>query len=109
MGVWRSHFGTTERDEGEPVRLASRPCHNSGQICGLGFRHRRRKVASFLLILKARCLMRPVAKGFIGRVAAPAERNHLTAGKAKRLAFHIDEFKIPFDSQWTVIPDHNFG
>ena len=71
----------------------------------LGLGKRRRKVTSFLLVLEACGLMRPVAKGFAGGVPATAKRDSLASAKAEWLAFHIDEFDFPFNTQGTVIAD----
>ena len=77
-----------------------------GQKHGLSLRWlRRRKIPGLLLVLKTCGLVRPIAKGLAGGVAATAKRDCGSTAKAVRLAFHIDEFDFPFDAQRTVIPD----
>jgi hypothetical protein len=70
--------------------------------------HRRRKVPSLLLVLKAYGLVRPIAKGLACRVAATAKHDHLAAAETVRLAFHIYEFDYPFDAQRAIIADRDF-
>jgi hypothetical protein len=69
---------------------------------------RRRKVPGLLLVLKACGLVRPIAKRFIGGVAATAKRDCCAAAKTVRFSLHIDEFDFPFDAQGTVIADRDF-
>jgi hypothetical protein len=61
-----------------------------------------------LLVLKTCRLVRPIAKGLIGGVAATAKREGGAAAKSVRLAFHIDEFDFPLDAQGTVIANRDF-
>jgi len=73
----------------------------------LGFRRWRRKVPGLLLILKARGLVRAVAKWLAGGVAATAKRDRVAAAKPVWLALHIDEFDFPFDAQGAVVANRD--
>ena len=73
----------------------------------LGLGWLRWKVPSLLLVLKSCSLVRPIAKGLAGGVAATAKRDCCAAAKAVRLAFHIDEFDFSFDAQGAVIADRD--
>lgn len=61
-----------------------------------------------LLVLKSRDLVRPIAKGLAGGVAATAKRDGCPAAQAVRLAFHVDQFDFSLDTQGPVIADRNF-
>jgi hypothetical protein len=57
-----------------------------------------RKVSGLLLVLKACGLVGSIAKGLACGVAATAKSDGGATAEAVRLAFHIDEFDLPFDA-----------
>ena len=61
-----------------------------------------------LVILKSRGLVRPVAKGLAGGVAATAKCNCAAAAQAIGPTFHVDEFNFAFDAKRAVIADRDF-
>lgn len=69
---------------------------------------RRWKVTGLLVILKTRCLVRPIAEGLAGGVTATAKCHCGPPAKAVRPAFHIDQLDFALDAEWTVITDRDF-
>jgi hypothetical protein len=61
-----------------------------------------------LVILKSRGLVRPIAKGLAGGVAATAKGDCGATAKAVGPAFHIDKLDFAFDAEWTVIANCDF-
>lgn len=53
--------------------------------------------------------MGAVAKRLVFGHPAAAKRNHRTARQAERLAIHVDDLKIAFDSDWTIAENGDFG
>jgi hypothetical protein len=53
--------------------------------------------------------MGAVAKGFIGRLAAPAKANCCSACEAKGLPCGIYDFEISFDANGAIVVDRDFG
>jgi len=74
----------------------------------LGLRRGWRKVSGLLLVFKARGLVRPIAKGLAGGVAATAKRDCGATSKAVGPAFHVDQLDFAFDAERTVIADCDF-
>jgi hypothetical protein len=52
--------------------------------------------------------MRAIAKGLVGGVAAAAEAYRSPSSKAKGLPLGIDNLKITFDADGSVVIDHDF-
>ena len=69
---------------------------------------RGREVARFLLILKSCGLVRPIAKGLAGGMAATAKSDRCATAKAVRPAFHVDKLDFTFDTERAVIADCDF-
>jgi len=47
--------------------------------------------------------VRTIAKRLISGMAAAAQANRLASGEPERLAFLINDFKIAFHADWTII------
>ena len=64
---------------------------------------RRRKVASGHCVVKANALVRTVAKWLISGMAAAAQPDRFASRETEGFAFLIDDFKIAFDADRTII------
>jgi hypothetical protein len=68
----------------------------------------RGQFASYDSVLEASFIVRTVAEGLIGRVAAAAEANRRASGQAEGGALRIHDLKVAFHADTTVVANGDF-
>jgi hypothetical protein len=67
-----------------------------------------RQIAGNYCVLKTGSRVRPVAEWLVLRLAATAEADRRTPGKAECLAGWVDDLKISFDTHRSIVVNGNF-
>ena len=87
----------------------SRQLNNHRQVGRLDLGFRWGELPSLLLVLESGRLVGAVAKRLVRRVSATAKSDRGASGEAICLTLHVDELDFPFDAQWAIIPNYDFG
>jgi hypothetical protein len=91
------------------VAMSGRQKNHLRAALGLNLRFGWRELSRLLLVLESGRLVGAVAKGLVRRMPAPAKGDRGASSEAVCLTLHVDDLDFPFDAQWAIIPNDDFG